>query len=129
MPEARGLSTRLVTNDSVAGATPAALYAKANDRGKAAEIILQAFSPRQGDGVDILIGGGRSALAKAVTETGQDLSAVASAANRTLLTDISEVPAGARRAVVLYDDAEFDSGGGGTHGAYRADAATREVPS
>ena len=32
--EARGLSTGIVTNDSVAGATPAALYAKANDRGK-----------------------------------------------------------------------------------------------
>jgi alkaline phosphatase len=106
--EARGLSTGIVTNDSVAGATPAALYAKANDRDNAAEIILQAFAPRQGDGVDVLIGGGRTALAKAVTETGRDLSAVASAANRTLLTDISEVPAEARRAVVLYDGDEFD---------------------
>ena len=107
--EARGLSTGIVTNDSVAGATPAALYAKANDRGKAAEIILQAFSPRHGDGVDVLIGGGRTALAKAVTETGRDLSAVASAANRALLADVAEVPADARRAIVLYDD-EFDLG-------------------
>jgi alkaline phosphatase len=106
--EARGLSTGIVTNDSVAGATPAALYAKANDRGKAAEIILQAFSPREGNGVDVLIGGGRTALAKAVAESGQDLSAAAGAANRTLLTDISEIAAGARRAVVLYDGAEFD---------------------
>ena len=105
--EARGLSTGIVTNDSAAGATPAALYAKANDRGKAAEIILQAFSPRHGDGVDVLIGGGRTALAKAVAETGRDLSAVASAANRALLTDVSEVPADARRAIVLYDG-EFD---------------------
>jgi alkaline phosphatase len=107
--EARGLATGIVTNDSVAGATPAALYAKANDRDKAAEIILQAFSPRHGDGVDVLIGGGRTALAKAVTETGRDLSAVASAANRALLADVAEVPADARRAIVLYDD-EFDLG-------------------
>jgi alkaline phosphatase len=106
--EARGLSTGIVTDDSVAGATPAALYAKANDRDKAAEIILQAFSPRQGDGVDVLIGGGRTTLAQAVAKTGQDLSAVAAAAHRTLLTDISEVPAGARRAMVLYDGADFD---------------------
>jgi alkaline phosphatase len=106
--EARGLSTGIVTNDSVAGATPAALYAKANDRDKAAEIILQAFSPRQGDGVDVLIGGGRTALARAVAESGQDLSAVAAAAERTLLTDISEIPRGADRAVVLYDGAEFE---------------------
>jgi alkaline phosphatase len=106
--EARGLSTGIVTNDSVAGATPAALYAKANDRGQAAAIILQAFSPREGNGVDVLIGGGRTALARAVGQSGQDLSAVAGAAHRTLLTDISEIPAGARRAVVLYDGGEFD---------------------
>ena len=106
--EARGLSTGIVTNDSVAGATPAALYAKANDRGKEAEIILQAFSPRRGDGVDVLIGGGRTALTKAVAQSGQDLSVIAGAAHRTLLADLSEIPPGARRAVVLYEGAEFD---------------------
>jgi alkaline phosphatase len=106
--EARGLSTGIVTTDSVAGATPAALYAKVNDRGKAAEIVLQAFAPRRGDGVDVLIGGGRSALAQAVAQTGRDLSAAAAAVRRPLLTDVSGVPAGARRAIVLYEDAEFD---------------------
>ena len=106
--EARGLATGIVPNDSVAGATPAALYAKANDRGKAAEIILQAFSPGQGNGVDVLIGAGRTALTRAVAESGQDLTAVAGGAKRTLLTDISDVPAGARQAVVLYDGADFD---------------------
>ena len=106
--EAHGLSTGIVTNDSVAGATPAALYAKSNDRGKAAEIILQAFSPRQGDGVDVLIGPGRTELAEAVAQAGQDLSSVAAAAHRKLLTDVSEVPADARRAMVLFDGAEFD---------------------
>ena len=54
--EERGLSTGMVTNDSVAGATPAALYARVNDRGKTAEIIRQAFAPRFGNGVDVLIG-------------------------------------------------------------------------
>jgi alkaline phosphatase len=106
--EAHGLATGIVTNDSVAGATPAALYAKSNDRGKTAEIILQVFSPREGDGVDVLIGAGRTALTQAVADAGQDLPTVAAAARRDLLTDVSDVPAGAHRAVVLYEDAEFD---------------------
>jgi alkaline phosphatase len=107
--EAHGLSTGIVTTDSVAGATPAALYAKVNDRDKEAEIILQAFSPRRGDGVDVLIGGGRTALAEAVAHAGKDLAAAAGAARHEVLTDLSQVPAGARRALVLFDDdAEFD---------------------
>jgi len=39
--EERGLSTEIITNDAVTGATPAAVYAKANDRGATAVI----FSP------------------------------------------------------------------------------------
>lgn len=106
--EARGLSTGIITNDSIAGATPAALYAKVNDRDKTADIILQAFSPRQGDGVDVLIGAGRTALMQAVTEAGHDLAAIAAAAGRELLTDVSQVPPSAHRAIVLYDGADFD---------------------
>jgi alkaline phosphatase len=106
--EARGLATGVVTNDSAAGATPAALYAKSNDRGKAAEIILQAFAPRYGDGVDVLIGTGRTALTQAVADAGQDLSAAARAGRHTLVSDVAEVPAAARRALVLYEDGGFD---------------------
>ena len=106
--EPHGLSTGVVTNDSIAGATPAALYAKANDRGKAAEIVLQAFSPRHGDGVDVMIGAGRTALTQAVAEAGHDLPAIAAAAGHTLRTDVSEVPPAARRALVLYEDGDFD---------------------
>ena len=36
------------------------------------------------------------------------MPAIAAATGRTLLTDISQVPPSARRAVVLYDSAEFD---------------------
>ncbi len=106
--EARGLSTGIVTNDSIAGATPAALYAKVNDRDKTADIILQAFSPRQGDGVDVLIGAGRTALMQAATEAGHDLAAIAAGVGRELLTDVSQVPPSARRTIVLYEGADFD---------------------
>src|SRR5262245_31041216 len=58
--EEQGLSTGLITNDSVAGATPAAVYAHSNDRAKFGEIVLQAFEKRSGDGVDVLIGPARA---------------------------------------------------------------------
>ncbi len=63
--EERGLSTGIITNDALSGATPAALYAKANDRALNAAIFQQAFAPRFGDGPDVMIGAGRSAITKA----------------------------------------------------------------
>src|ERR687897_1803972 len=60
--EERGLATGVITNDAVTGATPAATYAKANDRGLTAVIFQQIFKPRFGDGVDVVIGGGRAAI-------------------------------------------------------------------
>jgi alkaline phosphatase len=54
--EEHGLSTGIITNDSVTGATPASLYAKANDRGMTAAIFQQVFTPRFGDGPDVVTG-------------------------------------------------------------------------
>jgi alkaline phosphatase len=106
--EARGLSTGIVTNDSVAGATPAALYARVNDRGKTAEIIGQAFAPRFGNGVDVLIGPGRTDIAEALAEKGADLTALVRDAGLQLLDDVTQVPAGATRAIVIDDNPQFD---------------------
>lgn len=108
--EERGLSTGLVTNDSLAGATPAALYAKANDRGLTAVIFQQIFTPRFGDGVDVLIGAGRGAIAKALTEGGLDLETLAATHQRPLLPSLDAVDPGASRALVLLDSSEFDLG-------------------
>ena len=47
--EERGLATGVITNDAVTGATPAATYAKANERGLTAVIFQQIFTPRFGD--------------------------------------------------------------------------------
>lgn len=57
--EERGLWTGLVTNDEITGATPAALYAHVNDRGKRSEIAAQLLEPRFGDGPEVLVGVGR----------------------------------------------------------------------
>ena len=60
--EERGLSTGVVSNSSVASATPAACYAHVNDRRKEGEIFVQALTPRFGDGIDLVIGPDRAEI-------------------------------------------------------------------
>jgi alkaline phosphatase len=108
--EERGLATGFVTNDSIAGATPAALYAKVNDRDATGQIILQLFKPRFGDGPDVVIGAGRDVIPSAVSALGQDLEALSREAKRPLVSRVEDVPAGARRFTVLLDTGDFDEG-------------------
>ena len=106
--EEHGLSTGLVTNDSLTGATPAALYAHANERALSAAIFRQAFAPKFGDGVDVMIGPGRPALTKALAAEGTDPDALAREHKRAIYASIAEIPADARRAIVLLDNNKFD---------------------
>jgi alkaline phosphatase len=105
--EEHGLSTGIITNDSVAGATPASLYAHSNDRSRFADIIVQAFTPQYGNGVDVLIGPATVERA-AVRQAGNELDAIAAAANRPLRRSLDEVPANSSRAFVFTDDGNFD---------------------
>jgi alkaline phosphatase len=108
--EERGLSTGLITDDSPAGATPASLYAKANNRSLTATIFKQVFTPRFGDGVDVVIGAGRGAITKALQAEGIALEEFAREKGRPILSAIAEIPATATRAIVLLDSGEFDKG-------------------
>lgn len=105
--EERGLSTGIITNDALTGATPAALYAKANDRGLTAVIFQQLFAPRFGDGVDVAIGAGRPAIATALLAGGVEIDALAREKGRPLLSSLSEVAPDAARAIVLVESAEY----------------------
>lgn len=106
--EEKGLATGLVTNDALTGATPASLYAHANDRAKSSTIFRQAFTPRFGDGVDVMIGPGRAAISKALAAEGTDPAALAATARREIHHSLDQVPAEARRAIVLLDSNDFD---------------------
>ena len=108
--EERGLATGIVTNDSLAGATPAALYAHANERNRTGAIVLQLFEPRFGDGVDVAIGAGRAEILPAVAALGRDLDRVARQKQRTILARLEDVPANARRAIVVQDAEDLDLG-------------------
>jgi alkaline phosphatase len=106
--EERGLSTGVITNDSPAGATPGAVYAKAHDRELTADIFLQAFTPRFGDGVDVLIGAGRQELAEALAEHKTSFDALGRQHGRPVLDSLSAVGRTASRAIVVFEDEEFD---------------------
>jgi alkaline phosphatase len=105
--EEHGLSTGIITNDALTGATPASTYAKANDRGQTAVIFPQAFTPRFGDGPDVMIGAGRGAITKALAAVKVDLEALAAEHKRPVLRTLGEIPAGATRAIVLMDSGSY----------------------
>jgi alkaline phosphatase len=106
--EERGLSTGVVSNSSMADATPAACYAHSNDRSKHGEIFAQVLRPRFGDGVDVVIGPGRQEILDATLKLGLDLATALPAKGLPFFDSLEAVPAGARRAVVLFPDSSFD---------------------
>jgi alkaline phosphatase len=106
--EERGMSTGIITNDAVTGATPAALYAKANDRGLTSVIYQQIFAPRFGDGPDVIIGAGRPSIAKALIADKIDIDQFSKEKGRPALRSLDDVDASAARALVVLDSAAFD---------------------
>lgn len=106
--EERGLSTGIITDDAITGATPASLYAKANNRSMTAAIFKQVFAPRFGDGVDIMISAGRGAIAKALQAESIVLEEFAREKGRPILSSIAEIQPSTTRAIVLLDSGEFD---------------------
>ena len=111
--EERGLSTGVVSNSSMADATPAACYAKSNDRAKHGEIFLQILKPRFGDGVDVVIGPGRTSILKATAALGTDIRTALPEKGFRYLENISELdklPSTTRRVVTLIDGEDYDIG-------------------
>jgi alkaline phosphatase len=106
--EERGLSTAVISNMSMVDATPAACYAHANSRSMAGEIALQIASPRFGDGVDMVIGGGRKSIYAATQKLGADLDSKLREKGYALAATPQEIPKGAKRVVALFDGPDFD---------------------
>lgn len=106
--EERGLSTGIITDDAISGATPASLYAKANNRSMTAAIFKQVFTPRFGDGVDVMISAGRGSITKALQAESIVLEDFAREKGRPVLSTVAEIPPTATRALVLVDSGEFD---------------------
>jgi alkaline phosphatase len=108
--EERGLSTGVVSNSSVASATPAACYAHVNDRRKEGEIFVQALTPRFGDGIDLVIGPDRAEILESTRALGVDIVSMLRKSGRDLYDSLEALPAGADRPVVLLQTEDFDLG-------------------
>jgi len=101
--EEHGLSTGVLSNVSIADATPAACYAHASDRGRAGDIFLQVFTPRFGDGVDVVLGIGRKPIYDSVTKLGKNLDEIAATNKRPIYSSLAAVPADNLRPIALLD--------------------------
>ena len=101
--EERGLLTGVISTQSIADATPAASYAHSNDRGKWGEIFPQAFSPRFGDGVDVMFGAGRKKIGDQLTAAGTSFDALSKTHRRPIYSTLDQVPASNARPVVVAD--------------------------
>ena len=102
--EERGLLTGVISTQSIADATPAANYAHSNDRGKWGEIFPQAFSPRFGDGVDVMFGAGRRKIGEQLAAEGLSYEALSQTHKRPIYSALEAVPVGNARPVVVADD-------------------------
>jgi alkaline phosphatase len=101
--EEHGLLTGVISTQSIADATPAATYAHSNDRGKWGEIFPQAFTPRVGDGVDVLFGAGRAKIGEQLTARGLSFDSLSKQHNRPIYATLDEAPAANMRPVVVAD--------------------------
>jgi alkaline phosphatase len=101
--EEKGLSTGVISDMPITDATPAACYAQVNDRSAWGKIFLQLFTPRFGDGVDILFGPGRKRIWESAAKANLDIDASARARNRPIYASLNEVPPDADRAIAVVD--------------------------
>lgn len=105
--EERGLSTGVISNMSMADATPASCYAHCNHRRKFSEIVAQIAKPRFGDGVDLVIGGGRKGIFAATEEAKYDFRKALGEKGYAMYDRPEDIPATAKRVVALFDE-RFD---------------------
>ena len=101
--EERGLWTGVITTQSIADATPAANYAHSNDRGNWGQIFAQAFTPRFGDGVDVMFGAGRQEVGDQLNALGTSFDALGLTHARPIYATLNDAPAGNMRPVVVSD--------------------------
>src|SRR3954466_8145076 len=106
--EERGLSTGVISNVNMADATPAACYSHVNSRKKMGDIFAQIWSPRFGDGVDLVLGNGRKKILESAAELNIDVSKEVTASGRVFADSLDLIPATARRMVSLEDNDNID---------------------
>lgn len=108
--EERGLSTGVVSNSAITDATPAACYAHGNDRADWGAHFLQILTPRFGDGVDVVIGPGRTKIMEQAAPLEPDVAGKFKQRGYLFLdspANLEAAGAGTKRLVALFDVEEY----------------------
>ena len=105
--EEHGLSTGVVSNMNMADATPAACYSHVDSRKKFGEIFSQVWQPRFGDGVDVVLGGGKTKIADSLKELKIEMEPQLRAKGWPVYATLGAIPATAKKAVALFDGDDF----------------------
>ena len=105
--EQRGLSTGVISNMNVTDATTAACYSHSNDRGASGKIFAQVFTPRFGDGVDVLIGAGRDAILTATAKVGVNVEAAAREKGYAFYGSLDAISDSDTRVIALLNTHDF----------------------
>jgi alkaline phosphatase len=105
--EQRGLSTGVITNMDITDATTAACYSHSNDRGASGPIFAQIFTPRFGDGVDVVIGAGRDAVRAATAKIGINVEAAARDKGYSFYDSVDAISGSDARVIALHNTHDF----------------------
>jgi alkaline phosphatase len=106
--EEHGLSTGVLSNMTITDATPAACYAHSNDRSLAGQIFSQVFTPRFGDGVDLIIGAGRKTIMEATQKLGLKIETALPEKGYAFYDSLQAITGKERRVVALFGTHDFD---------------------
>ncbi len=106
--EQRGLSTGVLSNMNITDATTAACYAHSNDRRNAGAIFAQIFTPRFGDGVDVVIGAGRDSVLEATEKIGVNVESAAREKGYAFRDSLQAISEEDRRVIALFNTHDFD---------------------
>ena len=99
--EQHGLATGVLSNMDMTDATPAACYAHVNDRKLSGKIFAQVFSPRFGNGIDLIIGGGRDSILDAAGKIGLNAESAMREKGYAFHGSLQEIRDEDRRVIVL----------------------------
>ncbi len=106
--EERGLSTGVLSNMTITDATTGACYAHSNDRSAVGPIFAQVFTPRFGDGVDVVIGAGRDPVLAATAKIGVNVESAAREKGYAFRDSLQAISEEDSRLIALFNTHDFD---------------------
>jgi alkaline phosphatase len=106
--EQRGLSTGVLSNMDTSDATMGACYAHSNERDADGAIFAQVFTPRFGDGVDVIIGAGRDLVLSATEEIGVKVESAARENGYAFFGSLQDISDKDQRVIALLNTHDFD---------------------